>query len=172
MPVQMFVGGVEIQIRLSGSAAFADGPYSFNSRFALVRTLSPGAIACAGPVICQVSLKNNGGGAAAPRPWANNEAPAVSRHANRAIRRNMPGIIRTHVKGHTDPFRGHRPASGRDFPKEFYRNRVGRNHASRKDTRRKIMRRALISSAVFAFLLAIGVAAKADAQVSFGVQIG
>ena len=34
------------------------------------------------------------------------------------------------------------------------------------------MRRALISSAVFAFLLAIGVAAKADAQVSFGVQIG
>src|SRR2546421_10503231 len=58
----MLTGGVEIQIRLSGSDAVADGPYSFSSRFALVRTFSPAAIACAGPVICQASLKNNGGG--------------------------------------------------------------------------------------------------------------
>src|SRR6266850_655527 len=71
MPVQMLMGGVEIQTRLSGSEAAADGPYSFNSRFALVRTFSPGAIACAGPVICHASLKNSGGGvfaAPAPRP--------------------------------------------------------------------------------------------------------
>jgi hypothetical protein len=34
------------------------------------------------------------------------------------------------------------------------------------------MRRALISSAVFAFLLTIGSAVNANAQVSFGVQIG
>src|SRR3954465_12624373 len=79
MPVQMFVGGVEIQMRLSGSAAVADGPYSFNSRLALVRTVSPGAIACAGPAICHDSLKNNGGGvvAAAPRPRPSAVRPEV-----------------------------------------------------------------------------------------------
>ncbi|HEY2381547.1 MAG TPA: hypothetical protein VGK48_10260 [Terriglobia bacterium] len=34
MPVQMLVGGVEIQIRLLGSAAVADEPYSFSSALA------------------------------------------------------------------------------------------------------------------------------------------
>src|SRR5262249_33475928 len=60
MPVQMLVGGVEIQIRLSGSEAVADGPYSFSSRFALVSTFSPGAIACAAPLMVHTSLKNSG----------------------------------------------------------------------------------------------------------------
>src|SRR5262249_49045294 len=69
MPVQMLMGGVEIQMRLSGSDAVADVPYSFSSRFAFVITFSPGAIACAGPVIVHASLKNSGGGVfAAPRP--------------------------------------------------------------------------------------------------------
>src|SRR5262245_40401781 len=61
MPVQMLVGGVEIQMRLSGSEAVADGPYSFSSRFALVSTCSPGAIACAAPLIVHTSLKNSDG---------------------------------------------------------------------------------------------------------------
>src|SRR5215471_19979182 len=61
MPVQMLVGGVEIQMRLSGSEAVADGPYSFSSRFPLVSTFSPGAIACAAPLIVHTSLKNSGG---------------------------------------------------------------------------------------------------------------
>ena len=61
MPVQMLVGGVEIQMRLSGLEAVADGPYSFSSRFALVSTFSPGAIACAAPLIVHTSLKNSGG---------------------------------------------------------------------------------------------------------------
>ena len=56
-----FVGGVEIQMRLSGSATVADGPYSFSSRFALVSTFSPGAIACAAPLMVHTSLKNSGG---------------------------------------------------------------------------------------------------------------
>src|SRR5215831_11369534 len=60
MPVQMFVGGVETQIRLSGSVAVAEGPYSFSSRFALVSTFSPGAIACAAPLMLHTSLKNSG----------------------------------------------------------------------------------------------------------------
>src|SRR6516164_6465008 len=61
MPVQMLVGGVEIQMRLSGSETVADGPYSFRSRFAFVSTFSPGAIACAAPLIVHTSLKNSGG---------------------------------------------------------------------------------------------------------------
>src|SRR6185295_6394477 len=61
MPVQMLVGGVEIQMRLSGSAAVADGPYSFSSRFALMSTFSPGAIACAAPLMVHTSLKNSDG---------------------------------------------------------------------------------------------------------------
>src|SRR5215470_15246271 len=61
MPVQMLVGGVEIQMRLSGSTAVADGPYSFSSRFALVSTFSPGAMACAAPLMVHASLKNSGG---------------------------------------------------------------------------------------------------------------
>src|SRR5947208_536757 len=92
MPVQMLMGGVEIQMRLSGSDAAADGPYSFNSRFALVRTFSPGAIACAGPVICHASLKNSGGGvfaAPAPRPRPAGgccaETDATADRASRAI---------------------------------------------------------------------------------------
>src|SRR3954470_21342217 len=60
MPVQMLVGGVEIQMRLSGSGAVADGPYSFSSRFALVSTFSPGPIACAVPLMVHTSLKNSG----------------------------------------------------------------------------------------------------------------
>src|SRR6516164_1030074 len=99
MPVQMFVGGVEIQMRLSGSAAFADGPYSFSSRFGFVATFSPGAIAWAGPLICQVSLKNSGGGAAAPRPCAvaiePSEAPARQNNTTVMMCRGMPRIIRT-----------------------------------------------------------------------------
>src|SRR5215471_21154287 len=107
MPVQMFVGGVEIQIRLSGSAAFAEGPYSFNSRFAFVATFSPGAIAWAGPLICQVSLKNRGGGAAAPRPCAMaiepSEAPARQSNTTVVMCRGMPRIIRTFFEA--GPFR-------------------------------------------------------------------
>src|SRR5262245_45975809 len=61
MPVQILVGGVEIQMRLSGSEAVADGPYSFRSRFAFVSTFSPGAIACAAPLMVHTSLKNSGG---------------------------------------------------------------------------------------------------------------
>src|SRR5262249_40543384 len=61
MPVQMLVGGVEIQMRRSGSVAVADGPYSFSSRFALVSTFSPGAIACAAPLMVHTSLKNTDG---------------------------------------------------------------------------------------------------------------
>src|SRR5215470_12577415 len=60
MPVQMLVGGVEIQMRLSGSEAVADGPYSFSSRFALLSTFSPAAIACAAPLMVHTSLKNSG----------------------------------------------------------------------------------------------------------------
>src|SRR6516162_1967210 len=61
MPVQILVGGVEIQMRLSGSEAVADGPYSFSSRFALASTFSPGAIACAATLMVHTSLKNSGG---------------------------------------------------------------------------------------------------------------
>src|SRR6185369_5925530 len=61
MPVQMLVGGVEIHMRLSGSEAVAEGPYSFSSRFALVSTFSPDAIACAAPLMVHTSLKNSAG---------------------------------------------------------------------------------------------------------------
>src|SRR4051794_40816311 len=100
MPVQMLIGGVDTQMRLSGSDAVADGPYSFNSRFAFVRTFSPGAIACAGPAICHASLKNSGGGvfAAAPRPRPSracaktNPVRPVSTMAIAARRRIMRGL--------------------------------------------------------------------------------
>src|SRR5580765_6543293 len=101
MPVQMLVGGVEIQMRLSGSAAVADGPYSFNSRFAFVRTFSPGAIAWAGPLICHGSLKNNGDGAA-PRPCAESDDDARTAAEQISVRvakyRSMPRIIRTFLR--------------------------------------------------------------------------
>src|SRR5262249_2418991 len=98
----MLVGGVEIQMRLSGSAAVADGPDSFNSRFAFVSTFSPGAIAWAGPLISHGSLKNNGGGVAAPRPCARSigevRAAAEQRRAKVVICRSMPRIIRTFLR--------------------------------------------------------------------------
>src|SRR5215467_9909286 len=87
MPVQMLVGGVEIQIRLSGSEAVADGPYSFSSRFALVSTFSPGAIACAAPLMVHTSLKNSDGDCA--------KTSEVSDRPTKAARMRL--IMRTYL---------------------------------------------------------------------------
>src|SRR5262249_50967724 len=88
MPVQMLIGGVEIQIRLSGSEAVAEGPYSFSSRFALVSTFSPAAIACAAPLIVHTSLKNSDGDCA--------KTNEVSDRPTRAARMRL--IMRTIIK--------------------------------------------------------------------------
>src|SRR5262245_52133699 len=175
MPVQMFVGGVEIQMRLSGSEAVADGPYSFSSMFAFVSTFSPGAIAWAAPLICQVSRKKSGGGAAAPRPCAAAVEPSAAAAEQRSVRvamcRNMPRIIAPfRESGRAVLSRGHLDGSTGNFPKDFDENGVGRGHARFPAARRKIMRKALISSAVLSVMLLASAPAKA--QVSFGVQIG
>ena len=60
MPVQLLIGGVEIQMRLSGSEPVADGSYSFSSRFALGEHVFAWRDRCAAPLMAHTSLKNRG----------------------------------------------------------------------------------------------------------------
>src|SRR5262245_45663142 len=116
-------------MRLSGSEAVADGPYSFSSRFAFVSTFSPGAIACAAPLICHVSRKKSAGGGAAPRPCAaaiEPRAAAAQKSMSVDMCRNMPRIIAPFPgASRAVLYRGHLCGPTREFPKDFGENRVG-----------------------------------------------
>src|SRR5947208_14778844 len=114
MPVQMLVGGVEIQMRLSGSAAVADGPYSFSSRFALMSTFSPGAIAGAAPLMFHTSLNNSDGDCA--------KTSEVSDRPTRAARIRL--IMRAIIQ---------RPQNGPDSQRDANLSRMRRVEASSGD---------------------------------------